>query len=516
MKSWHCRKKVFEDFSNFVLTVRLAIEQHSIINAAMIKLIIPLLPGFSMKSLCRYAFSRSALVLVIVLMAGLVLNRPVIVAQVTGNAKGPRPVRQATVAPTPPMGWNSWDCYGTTVTEPEVKAQADYLAKHLARYGWQYIVVDIQWYEPNAKAHGYRENAELVMDDYGRLLPATNRFPSAANGKGFKPLADYIHRQGLKFGIHIMRGIPRLAVKNNLPVRGTGVRAQDVADTKSICKWNTDMYGVDVSKPAGQSYYDSIVELYAQWGVDYIKADDMSSPFHEEEIAALSRAIARSGRAIVLSLSPGPAPVARGDFLQRHAQLWRISNDFWDRWEDLRKQFEYCRQWSPFIGRGSWPDADMLPLGRIGIRAERGNDRQTRFTRDEQFMLMTLWLIFRSPLMFGGDLPSNDAFTLSLLTNAEALAVLRNSSGNHELFAHDKQIAWVADVAGTNDKYLAVFNLDDHAIADIKVQWREIGLSGRCTVRDLWQKKGLGVFDGEMISKLPPHGAALYRVSARK
>ena len=482
----------------------------------MTKLTTPTLLGFSMKLPRSYAFSRSAGALAIVLLAGLLLNPLIVVGQARGNVKGARPTRQAASAPTPPMGWNSWDCYGTTVTEPEVKAQADYMARHLARYGWQYIVVDIQWYEPNAKAHGYRENAELIMDDYGRLLPATNRFPSAANGKGFKPLADYVHRRGLKFGIHIMRGIPRLAVKNNLPVWGGGGRAQDVADQKSTCKWNTDMYGVEVSKPAGQSYYDSIVALYAQWGVDYIKADDMSSPFHEEEIAALSRAIGKCGRTIALSLSPGPAPIARADFLQRHAQLWRISNDFWDRWEDLRKQFDYCRQWSPFIGRGGWPDADMLPLGRIGIRAERGDDRRTRFTRDEQFTLMTLWLIFRSPLMFGGDLPSNDAFTLSLLTNAEALAVHQNSSGNHELFARDKQVAWVADVPGTKDKYLAVFNLNDQATADIKVEWREIGLSGRCAVRDLWQKKGLGVFDGELISKLPPHGAALYRISARK
>src|SRR5579862_4395461 len=95
------------------------------------------------------------------------------------------------VADTPPMGWNSWDCFGTTVTEAEVKANADYMAKHLRAHGWRYVVVDIQWSEPNAKAHGYRPDARLTMDEYGRLIPAVNRFPSSAGGRGFRPQADY-------------------------------------------------------------------------------------------------------------------------------------------------------------------------------------------------------------------------------------------------------------------------------------------------------------------------------------
>ncbi len=108
------------------------------------------------------------------------------------------------LAATPPLGWNSWDCFGTTVREEEVRANADFMAAHLAQYGWQYIIVDIQWYEPDAAAGGYRPNANLVMDEYGRLLPTSNRFPSAANGVGFKALADYVHDKGLKFGIHIL------------------------------------------------------------------------------------------------------------------------------------------------------------------------------------------------------------------------------------------------------------------------------------------------------------------------
>jgi hypothetical protein len=369
--------------------------------------------------------------------------------------------------------------------------------------------------EPNAKAGGYRENAELVLDEYGRLLPAVNRFPSAANGKGFKPLADYVHKLGLKFGIHIMRGIPRRAVQANLSIFGTNVRAADVANQQNICKWNTDMFGVDMSKPGAQSYYDSIVKLYSDWGVDYIKADDMAAPvFQEQEIAALHKAIEKNGRRIVLSLSPGPTKTDHVAALRQNATLWRISNDFWDRWPDLKEQFDYVRSWQQLTGPNAWADADMLPLGRIGVRAERGQDRQTRFTKAEQVTLMSLWAIFRSPLMFGGDLPSNDAWTLSLITNREILAVNQDSFNNRELFNRGTQIAWIADVPKSKEKYVALFNLDNSA-AEIKVGCREIGLqTDRCRVRDLWQGTDLGVFQTDIKAKVNSHGAVMLRVKA--
>jgi alpha-galactosidase len=424
-----------------------------------------------------------------------------------------RSAPQGQLAAAPPMGWNSWDCYGPAVTEAEVKANADYMAKVLAKHGWEYVVVDIQWSEPRAQAHGYRPDAELTMDGYGRLIPAPNRFPSSAGGKGFKPLADYIHSLGLKFGIHIMRGIPRQAARENTAVLGSNVCARDIANEKSICRWLTDMYGVDMTKPGAQAYYDSIAKLYAQWGVDYIKADDMTSPYHGDEIAALSRAIQKSRRPIVLSLSPGPAPLEEALELQRYAQLWRISGDFWDNWESLKRQFGRCRAWAPYVEPGHWPDADMLPLGHIGIRAEVGNDRKTRFTQDEQYTVMTLWSIFRSPLMFGGDLPSNDDFTLSLISNDEVLAVNRRSTGNRELFSRGDQIAWVADVPSSHDKYLALFNAADGVPSRIDVEWTAMGLAPHCKVRDLWQRKDLGTFRDDFSATVKAHGARLFRVS---
>jgi alpha-galactosidase len=360
-----------------------------------------------------------------------------------------------TWASTPPMGWNSWDCFGTTVTEQQVKEQADAMLKYLLPSGYKYLTVDIQWYEPEAKGHGYNPKAVHTMDEYGRLQPAVNRFPSSADGKGFKQLADYVHSKGLKFGIHIMRGIPRQAVEKNLPVLGTTVKAQDVALTKSRCAWNPDMYGVDATKPEGQAYYNSIVQMYADWGVDFIKCDDISRPYDDiqkAEIEALRNAIDKTGRPILLSLSPGATPVKMGEHVMNHANMWRITDDFWDRWGLLLAMFERLDAWTPYRGPGHFPDADMLPIGIVDFK------RPTNFTKNEQYTLMSLWAIGRSPLIFGGDMTKLDDFTKEMLTNPEMLKVNQQSTNNRQVSRDKNLIVWTADVPDSKDKYVALFN----------------------------------------------------------
>ncbi|MBW8684507.1 glycoside hydrolase family 27 protein [Chitinophaga rhizophila] len=418
-------------------------------------------------------------------------------------------------AATPPMGWNSWDCYGPTVTEAEVKANADYMSSHLKQYGWQYIVVDIRWYVGNDKSHGYNEkNPDYNIDEYGRFQPAINRFPSAANGQGFKPLADYIHSKGLKFGIHIMRGVPVIAVNKKLPVKGTNVTAADIYSEANQCKWLHDMYTVVPGKTGSQEYYNSLFELYASWGLDFIKIDDLSAPIYfKEEIEMIRKAIARTGRQIVLSTSPGETPLAQGEHVQQHANMWRTVDDFWDNWPHLKDHFEVFDRWNKWRTTGAWPDGDMLPLGRIGIRAERGEPRMSAFTRDEQYTLMTLWCIFRSPLMFGGNLPDNDNFTLSLITNKRVLQVLNNSSNNKPLFNEEEKAAWIADIPGKSGKYLAVFNKADKEPAPVAVDLNALGLKGKCTVTDLWTGKVVGKFTGSFAPQVNPHGAGLYQIT---
>lgn len=418
------------------------------------------------------------------------------------------------LAPTPPMGWNSWDSFGPTVRENEVKANADAMAAKLARFGWQYVVVDIEWFQPNARAHGYIPRGVVTMDSYGRFIPSTNRFPSAANGAGFKPLADYVHSKGLKFGIHIMRGIPREAVDKNLPIKGTAFHAAEVADKTNVCKWEgmEDTYGVDMSKPGAQAYYDSIAELYASWGVDFVKADDMSQPYQGPEIHGLSVALKKTGRPIVLSLSPGPTPVKEYENLKANAQMWRISNDFWDRWVDIKKQFDLMKAWEGKVHSGGWPDADMLPLGHIGIRAERGDDRTSLLTHDEQYTLMSVWSIFRSPLMFGGDIPSSDAFTVEILTNPEVLEVDQRSQNGREVYREGDTISWTADIPGSASKYLTVSNIGDMERV-IHLPWKSIGINARkVSSRDLWMHKELGSNDALALS-LRPHASALLKLT---
>ncbi len=412
------------------------------------------------------------------------------------------------LAPTPPMGWNSWNSFATTITEAQALEVAAIMAEKLLPFGYDVFTVDIQWYEPGASSYDYTRTPQTVMDEWGRAVPAPNRFPSAANGAGFTELARKIHALGLKFGIHVMRGIPRLAVERNLPMLGTSVRARDIADIAGICSWNPDMYGVDMSRPGAQSYYDLIFALYAQWGVDFVKMDDMSRPYdaHAAEIEAAHTAIGKAGRPIVLSLSPGETPMLRAGHVSRFAQMWRISDDFWDEWAMLEAQFTRLENWNAIRRDGAWPDPDMLPLGRLALGA-----RDTRFTPDEQQTLMTLWAITRSPLIMGGDLRYLDAPTLALLTNRDVLALDQTSTDNRPHFEADGARIWSARDNKSGDRYLALFNVTAKP-KDVGLPLARLGLASVPGVRDLWTGRELGPATGRVAATLPPHGSALYRL----
>lgn len=408
------------------------------------------------------------------------------------------------------MGWNSWDSFATTITEAQAREVAAIMAHRLLPHGYRVFTIDIQWYEPGATGFDYRSGAPLTMDKWGRLLPAPNRFPSSVNGAGFKPIADYVHRLGLDFGVHLMRGIPRQAVERNLPVKNTNVRAGDIADTTSTCPWNSDMYGVDMSKPGAQAYYDSVFQLFADWGVDFVKVDDMARPYFPQapEIEAVHRAIVNAGRPMALSLSPGETPLAAAAHVRANANMWRISDDFWDEWRLLKPQFERLNNWNPYRSEGHWPDADMLPLGMLDL-----GRRGSRLTTDEQVTCMTLWCIARSPLIMGGDLRRLDDFTLRLITNEEVLAVNQRSANNRQLFARDGWIAWAADVPASRDKYLAVFNTNDEGPRSTDIALNALGLNSSVRVRDLWARGWVGDVRSLLHIAAPAHGAKLYRLS---
>lgn len=419
----------------------------------------------------------------------------------------------------PPMGWNSWDCYGAGVTEDELLGNAEFMRDRLKQYGYQYVICDIQWYESAAKGNVYNNFADLCMDEYSRLIPAVNRFPSSANGAGFKPIADKIHSMGLKFGIHIMRGIPRQAVHRNTRIYGTTARARDIASQFSLCPWNTDMYGVDTEKRGAEEYYDSLFKLYASWGVDFVKVDDIANtefspqnPYSaEKEIEMIRAAIDRSGRDMVLSLSPGPAPLNKAEHLSENANMWRISGDFWDRWDKLLNMFSLCEKWYPYVKDGSFPDCDILPLGKLCIDGSYMGDmgRDSGFTKEEQKTMMTLWAVFRSPLFFGGELRLTDNYTLSLVTNPEVINVNQNSE--KPLFVYNKGGIAVWQTKIENCTAVAVFNLSDEE-KHYKLSFSDLGIENVRAVRDLWARKDIPKCENDVAVSLKPHSSEFFEI----
>ncbi|MEO5685332.1 MAG: glycoside hydrolase family 27 protein [Chitinophagaceae bacterium] len=432
----------------------------------------------------------------------------------------------AQIAATPPLGWNSYNCFGSAVHEDEVKANADYMAQHLKQFGWQYIVVDFLWSYDNPPGSNignpFQKTLQdgsyipwLTMDKWGRLTPQPNKFPSAFGGKGFKPLSDYVHGQGLKFGIHVMRGIPRQAVWAKTPVMGApGITADMIADTSSVCPWMNHMYGLNMTKPGAQAYLNSILQLYAAWEVDFIKVDDLSRPYSNAEVEGYKKAIDQSGRPMVLSLSPGATPVAQAAHATQYSNMWRMADDFWDNWKEILAMMNYAKQWEGIGGNGHWPDCDMLQLGKLSKRGPVGQERYSRFTEDELYTHITFWSIYKSPLMIGGNMPENRELELKLLTNNEVLAVNQQGENPKQLLKTDSTMIWISQAPGGKDFYVAMFNIGNNSSNNV-LDFKLLNLKGKISVRDLWNKTSLGVFKKEFSKKVNAHGALLLKLSVK-
>ena len=431
---------------------------------------------------------------------------------------------QAQVATKPPLGWNSYNCFGSAVHEDEVRANADYMAQNLSRYGWQYIVVDFLWAYDNPPGSHIGNPFQLrlgdgsyvpwlAMDEYGRLLPHVDKFPSAFGGKGFKPLADYVHSLGLKFGIHVMRGIPRQAVWAHSPVMGVNgdkpVSADAIADTSSTCPWMNHMYGLNMQARGAQEYLNSLLALYASWGVDLIKVDDISRPYSAAEIEGYRKAITACGRDIVLSLSPGETPLMDSVHVKTYGNMWRMADDFWDNWAEMLKMFDYARKWQGVGGPGHWPDCDMLQIGKVSKRGPVGPERYSRFTPDELKTHISFWCLYRSPLMIGGNLPENREVEKALLSDPEVLAVNQEGANPRQLMKDKDQMIWVSD-AGGGAKYVGLFNLGDSA-REVSM---DLGLLGvkRAAVRDLWERRDAGVYRRRYGQVVAAHGCVLLKI----
>ncbi|WP_238549643.1 glycoside hydrolase family 27 protein [Bifidobacterium callitrichos] len=437
-------------------------------------------------------------------------------------------------ATRPAMGWNSWDSYGTSVNEDIVMNNARYMRDHLLEHGWDTLVLDAGWFDPTVREGGWKDRTgeafgagdRFVLDRYGRQMPDARKFPSAADGRGFTTLAARLHDMGLKLGFHLMRGIPRQAVEEKLPIEGTSYTADQVADTSSTCVWNEDNYGLNLDHPGAQAWYDSQLRLYASWGIDYLKVDDMQNPFYEREIAAFGKAVRDCGRDMFLSLSPGGNMSTRYvDFLRQYGDSWRISEDLWDSWPSLLDQFAKLARWAPYQSDAGWADADMLPMGRIGICAERGEDRQGLLGVEERKTMLTLWSMARSNLMFGGDLPTSAPSTLRMLENDALEDVTAHTVNNTEakreriIGTDGDEIVWAADTTGGSVRpgsvYAALF-WTGSAAHEVTMQVQGITGLGHAPsewrIVDLWDSTGFATgkafvdADGVLRATVRPHG----------
>lgn len=382
-----------------------------------------------------------------------------------------------TWAMTPPMGWNSWDCYYSSVTEKEVMQNAHYLVDNdLVKHGWEYVVIDIRWYcnHPSLGGGNYNQNGtqDYVLDQYGRYLPSPTRFPSVmvdGENKGFKAIADSLHNMGLKFGIHIMRGVPKAVIGSEYQLKGSEETAWSnvYSSTTPPCTWLKDNLLVK-NNEYGQLYYNSIMDLYAEWGVDFIKVDDIARPFYTNEIHMIRKAIDQTGRPIVLSLSPGKTQYTYAKECLANANMWRMMDDLWDSWNAVDAVFAEAHEWSKYAQVGNYADCDMLPLGQIAMTiADRGytsadKGRWTNLSKNEQLTMMTLWGICHSPLFFGGEMTMNDEFTLSLLNNEEYHQMHKYGIEAHQVLNNKKTglTVWTSTEPETGDRYLALFQRD--------------------------------------------------------
>ena len=409
----------------------------------------------------------------------------------------------------PPMGWNSFDCYGPRVTEDAVRANAEYMSENLKDFGWEYIVIDIQWYAYNSSVNmeetGFVPFQRIELDEYARLYPCPQKFPSAAGSDGFSALATYIHSLGLKFGIHMMRGIPRVAAHSHSKLWNTEITADQIANPYSICEWNPDMYGVDPRKPGAQEYYDSVIELYAQWGVDLIKCDDIPDPSDElgrMEAEMIHSAVERLGRDMVVAFS-GPASVENYEFYRNNSQMWRVTDGFTDSWDDLREMFDICRNWVGRVSDSGFPDCDSLPIGQIGLG---DTHRRTEFTIEESKSIISLWSLCRSPLMVGSELTKLDHDTLQMLTNIGILRLTEVSEGAREAYRDSDVIVWRSVDRYDGAEYVAMFNL---STAQTSICPKPFISNKDGNAIELWRGSEINIKSTEDI---PGHGCMVIRV----
>lgn len=410
----------------------------------------------------------------------------------------------AKIAPKPPLGWNSFDSYGVYLHEQAARENLEAMARHLQPFGYEYFVIDNGWFgeyklKPGTLYPLEKHAGDVHLTEYGHVIPSTTYFPG-----GLKPIIDRCHQLGLKFGLHMMRGIPRKAYDLNLPIKGTAYRARDIADTRpeNNCTWCTYNYGVDMSRPGAQEWYDGLIQHLADMGVDMIKYDDIVP--YPAEVEAVARAIAKTGKPILLSLSPGGnvPPDAINSFQMAH--MLRVTQDVWDHAHYLDDCFAAWHKWTGKESENFWIDMDMIPFGQLLLMSPKlelqtegdanavrlagnGYRRWQQFSPDQMFTFITLRALSASPLMVGGDLPTMDGFSLRLLTDPDMLACNQNGVMGKQVSARDGIEVWQTPEKGQKRRgWLGVFNRTDR-LQTVTLSPGFLGLETEAKLFDIWK-----------------------------
>ncbi len=412
------------------------------------------------------------------------------------------------LVPQPFLGWSSWSLTGAHVsgygkswmTASDIEAQSDAMHQKLQASGYSYINLDADWYQ--------QSGSDFAVDADGRWTPDTQRFPNLG------ALGTYIHKNGQKFGLYLVPGIPKLAVQQNTPVLGTTCHANDIA-VQPLTAGNHfgNTYKIDYTKPCAQPYINSIAAQLHGWGVDFLKLDGVAPGSAvagydtRNDVKAYSSAL--SPYHVVLELSSS-VDISDISFWQTYANGWRTTGDIecYSRcpggltaWSSVSSRFSSAPKWATFAGPGGWNDFDSLDVGNGSMDGVTDTERQT---------YMTLWAISAVPLYPGDDLTKLDSYGLQLLTNKEVLAIDQAGKVATPLSQSSNQQVW--RVQNSDGSYtVALFNLGS-STATVTVNWSSLGLSGSHSVRDLWGHKNLGSFSGNYSSSLASHGSLLLRV----
>ncbi|MDR6879523.1 hypothetical protein J2X61_001270 [Bacillus sp. 3255] len=443
--------------------------------------------------------------------------------------------KQHTLTPAPPMGWNSFDCYGCAASEEVLFDNLEVMAKRLKSAGYEYFVVDNGWFAEYEIAPGYsfptaKHASDVRIDEYGRYLPSHCYFPN-----GLQPLIERAHELGLKFGLHIMRGISRKAVEQNLPIYGTPYRAADIANTADTCVWCHYNYGIDMDKPGAQPFYNAWIGQLAEWGVDFIKADDITG--FPREIEAIVKAIEQSGRDIVLSLSPGGQTILERMDTYSTANMLRTTKDVWDNQRDIDRAFDKWLEFNDVRKEGFWLDMDMIPFGHLSVwRPEvkqqdvdstkshqeelfsgKGSERMSGLNRSQKLTFITMRALAASPLFMGGALPTTDEFSFALLTNPDMIACNQNGVMGKRVYHKEGIEVWSALKKGSlTEGWLGVFNRTGE-LRSVEITLQELSLlqASVYQLRNLWEEPAMNYDGAQIETQIDANGVLFLQFQGR-